>query len=47
LDGVGTEVGRIGYVAITRAKNIFVLGVTKNELTELAPKLQAIGLSEL
>ncbi len=47
LDGVGTEVGRIGYVAITRAKNLFVLGVPKNALTELAPKLRAIGLREL
>jgi superfamily I DNA/RNA helicase len=47
LDGVNTEIGRIGYVAITRAKNLFILGVPKNALAALAPKLQAIGLNEL
>jgi len=47
LNGVGTEVGRIGYVAVTRAKSLFILGVPKNALAVLAPKLQAIGLKEL
>jgi len=47
LDGVGTEVGRIGYVAVTRAKKLFILGVPKNALALLAPKLQAIGLKKL
>lgn len=47
LDGVDTEVGRIGYVAVTRAEKLFILGVPKNALAVLAPKLQAIGLEEL
>jgi len=47
LGGVNTEVGRIGYVAVTRARNLFILGVPKNALTTLKPKLQAIGLKEL
>ena len=47
LGGVDTEVGRIGYVAITRAKNLFILGVPKSALTELAPKLQEIGIKAL
>ena len=47
IGGVDTEVGRIGYVAVTRARNLFILGVPKNALAALAPKLQAIGLKEL
>jgi len=47
LGGVNTEVGRIGYVALTRAKNLFLLGVPKSALLELAPRLQAIGLKAL
>jgi hypothetical protein len=29
LEGTDTEVGRIGYVALTRARNLFWLGITK------------------
>jgi hypothetical protein len=47
LGGVSTEVGRIGYVAVTRAKKLFILGVPKNALVALGPKLEAIGLREL
>lgn len=47
LDGVDNEVGRIGYVAVTRAKRLFILGVPKSALGGLAPKLKAIGLREL
>ena len=47
LNGVTTEVGRIGYVAVTRAKKLFVLGVPKSAVKELEPKLQGIGLREL
>ena len=32
LAGVGTEVGRIGYVAVTRARNLLWLGVPANAL---------------
>lgn len=47
LNGVDTELGRIGYVAVTRARNLFILGVPKNAVKELAPKLQGVGLIEL
>ena len=47
IAGVNAEAGRIGYVAVTRAKNIFVLGVPKSALTGLAPKLESIGLKKL
>jgi len=47
LGGVNTGVGRIGYVAVTRAKSLFILGVPKNALAALASKLQAIGLKKL
>ena len=47
LEGVDTELGRIGYVAVTRARNLFVLGVPKNSLTEFKKGLHSIGLKEL
>lgn len=47
LAGVGTEDGRIGYVALTRARNLFVLGVPKSAYKVLKSKLEAIGLVEL
>lgn len=47
LNGVDTELGRIGYVAVTRAKNLFVLGVPMNDLKILAPKLEAFGLKKM
>jgi superfamily I DNA/RNA helicase len=31
VDGTGTEVGRIGYVALTRARNLFWLGLAKQD----------------
>ncbi len=46
LDGVGTELGRIGYVAITRARNLLWIGVPANALKELRPALLAAGLQE-
>ena len=46
LDGVGSEVGRIGYVAVTRAKDLFVLGVPKTNLKEFLPRLEALGMSK-
>ena len=46
LNGVGTEVGRIGYVAVTRAKDLFVLGVPKSSLKEFSPRLESLGLKE-
>lgn len=46
LAGVGTEVGRIGYVAITRARDLLWLGIPANALKELRPKLLAAGFKE-
>jgi superfamily I DNA/RNA helicase len=47
LDGVGTEVGRIGYVAMTRARNVLWLGVPANALGDLRPALVAAGYQEV
>ena len=47
LEGVDTETGRIGYVAVTRARDLFVLGVPINSVSLLGPKLEAIGLKKL
>jgi superfamily I DNA/RNA helicase len=46
LAGVNTEVGRIGYVAVTRARNLLWLGVPANALAELRPALLARGFLE-
>lgn len=43
LDGPKTEVGRIGYVALTRAKNLFVLAVPENCLKDYEGALTALG----
>lgn len=47
LAGVDTEVGRIGYVAVTRARNLLWLGVPTNALAELRPVLLERGFQEL
>lgn len=47
LAGVDTEVGRIGYVAVTRARNLLWLGVPANSLAELRPSLLERGFQEL
>ncbi len=46
LNGVETELGRIGYVAATRARDLFILGVPKANVKELSPKLEAIGFKK-
>lgn len=46
LDGVGTELGRIGYVAVTRARRLLWVGVPANALRELRPDLEAAGFRE-
>ena len=46
LAGVDTELGRIGYVAVTRARNLLWLGVPANALKELRPALLARGFKE-
>lgn len=47
LDGVSTEVGRIGYVAATRARDLLWVAVPDSALKELRPKLLARGLKEV
>lgn len=47
LDGTGTEDGRIGYVALTRARDLFVLAVPENCLPEFEAELQAVGLKRV
>lgn len=43
LAGVNSELGRIGYVAITRARNLLWIGVPENSLKEFKPALEACG----
>lgn len=47
LAGVDTEVGRIGYVAVTRARNLVWLGVPANAMEDLRPALLAKGFLEV
>jgi hypothetical protein len=46
LDGTGTELGRIGYVAVTRARNLVVLGVPDNCVSELEVELLDLGFKK-
>jgi hypothetical protein len=43
LDGPNSEVGRIGYVALTRARDLFVLAVPENCLKDFEEVLDAKG----
>ena len=47
LGGVKSEVGRIGYVAATRARNILWLGIPANALAELRQRLIEHGFQEV
>jgi hypothetical protein len=47
LAGVDTEDGRIGYVAVTRARNLFWLGVPQEALQKLRPALLSKGFQEI
>lgn len=46
LGGTVTEVGKIGYVALTRACDLFVLGIPATKLDYFAPKLDALGFTK-
>ena len=46
LDGTRTEVGRIGYVAVTRACNLFVLAVPESCIAEFESELLACGFQK-
>jgi len=43
LDGIGTEDGRIGYGALTRARDLFVLAVPETYLPEFEPSFKQRG----
>lgn len=47
LDGVATEVGRIGYVTVTRARNLLWLGVPAAALPDLRQRLLDFGFREI
>jgi hypothetical protein len=47
IDGPTTEVGRIGYVAVTRARNLLVLGVPDNCLSAFEPELIGCGFRKV
>lgn len=47
LSGVSTEVGRIGYVAATRARDLLWVAVPQTSLKQLRPALQAKGFQEV
>ena len=42
LDGTGTELGRIGYVAMTRARNLMVLAIPDTCANEFQAELLVI-----
>ncbi|QQO15319.1 hypothetical protein JJB99_03795 [Bradyrhizobium diazoefficiens] len=44
LDGTHTEIGRIGYVAVTRARNLFVLAVPESCVEDFVSEFAACGL---
>lgn len=46
IDGTDTEVGRIGYVAATRARNLLVLAVPENCMAEFEPELIGCGFKK-
>lgn len=47
LAGVSTEIGRIGYVAATRARDLLWVAVPHTSLNELRPLLLAKGFQEV
>lgn len=46
LDGTTTEVGRIGYVAVTRARNLFVLAIPAANVPEFEELLKEAHLKK-
>jgi superfamily I DNA/RNA helicase len=43
IEGTNTEEGRIGYVALTRARDMFVLAIPENSKIQFSKKLKDIG----
>ncbi|MES2256471.1 MAG: ATP-dependent helicase [Pseudomonadota bacterium] len=46
LDGPATELGRIGYVAVTRARNLMVLGIPEQHVGEFEDELVECGFKK-
>jgi len=46
VEGVGTVLGRIGYVSVTRARDLFVLGVPEQYLSTCQQSLLDLGFGE-
>jgi hypothetical protein len=46
MDGTNTELGRIGYVAATRARNLLVLAVPETCIAEFEPELNGCGFKK-
>lgn len=46
IDGTNTEVGRIGYVAATRARDLLILAVPDNCLKDFEPELVSCGFKK-
>ncbi|CDX22338.1 ATP-dependent DNA helicase (modular protein) [Mesorhizobium plurifarium] len=46
LAGTKEEIGRIGYVAVTRARNLFVLAIPENSATEFEAGLRDRGFKK-
>ena len=47
MNGTETELGRIGYVALTRAKNFFVIGIPNKWHKEFARQLLNLNIKPL
>jgi hypothetical protein len=45
--GTSSEIGRIGYVAVTRARNLFWLGITEDVATQFRAQLAGHGFIEM
>lgn len=44
--GVASELGRIGYVALTRAARLFVIAIPAKKASALVPQLEAVGITK-
>ena len=47
LKGPNSELGRIGYVALTRARKLFILGVPRSSTNSISLELESAGLSKI
>lgn len=47
INGTKKELGRIGYVALTRAKNLFVIGIQKEWYSVFTKTFSDLNVAEL